>query len=449
MQLFHYQAFIILSLNFITSFSYSVTVTQQLLPYSSSLVMHFGLVESRNETGYYVGLLACSTMVGRTLLAPIWGHLADVHGRKPLIEFSVLSIFVISLLFSIVPNYLAALALRLMLGVLNSLSIVAKSAASECVPKEFVSYAMMMYTTGSFIGEVFGTGLGGILVGLVFEDYPYAMPNLIVAFLALSILLVVRFQFVETLPPSQRSSEPFSIRVLLDIMSTKTVLLLLTIYGLSCFITLAMQELVPLICWAEESVGGLNMSPQKIGGVLTISCSIALIVQQFIYGRIVKRYGHYTVTMKAQRYMLPIIFLLPFTKHTGDYYWVMLVFGLVSVYMLNFQAITGVFIQLNESVPDDKRGKLNGLGILWCAGFQIIAPIFAGSSLAWSLSINTFPLDLHFTFILLSVIVGFQIFFYCKVKEEMAKDEMKFMELEAIPIDDSGERSPVSFMIEK
>lgn len=401
--------------------------------------MHYGLVDSRNETGYYVGLLACVTMIGRAFTAPIWGHYADVYGRKPLIEFSVASILVVSLSFGFAPNYLSAVVLRLLLGGLSSLSVVAKSAASECVPKEHVATAMMMYTTGSSIGEVLGAGLGGLLTGLVFEAYPYAFPNLIVAFTAAVILVLVRLFFKETLPESERSRTPFSFKVLFEIMDSKLVLLLLLIYGLSCFTTLAMQELVPLICWAEVSVGGLNMEPNQIGGVLTVAMCVAILLQQFIYARIVKKHGHLLVTMRAQRLMVPIIFLLPFTKHTGDFYWVMLVLGLVTVYMLNFQAITGIFIQLNQSVADDKRGKLNGLGILWCAAFQIISPIFAGSSLAWSLSVNVFPFDLHFVFILLTLIVAFQVFANYKVSQVLANDVLQFTELK--PIDEASDHS--------
>ena len=60
-----------------------------LQPFVSRMVMDFGLASSRNETGYYTGLVAASLYVSRAVASPLWGEFADNHGRKPTMLISL------------------------------------------------------------------------------------------------------------------------------------------------------------------------------------------------------------------------------------------------------------------------------------------------------------------------------------------------------------------------
>jgi MFS family permease len=437
MQSFHYQALLIFACSFINAVSISVLLTQQIMPYISSLIMHFGLVDSRNDTGYYVGIIASAALFGRAFTAPVWGHLADLYGRRPLLIFSLVVVTVVSLVFSFVPNFLVAVGLRLCLGSLCSISVVAKTAATECVPDDSASTAMMMYSTGYTIGEVLGTAIGGFTTGRGLENYPYALPNLIVAGLSAVILLLFWLYFKETLPVSGRCTEPFSCKGLFYIMQDRVVLMLLVAYGLSSFVSEAITQLIPLLCWADRSHGGLNMDPQMISGVLTAAMCIAVVLQQGLYIRLVAKFGLSSVTYRALLLRIPLLLLLPWFSHAGQYYWVLLVAGLVTIYIFSFQVYIGIFTLLNSSIPNDKRGKLNGLGVWWACTFQGVSSIVSGSAFAWSLSINTFPVDYHLAFFVLSLVAAVQVALYSKTK---SADKQSFIELQQVGGDSQAEK---------
>mmetsp|Transcript_29264 Transcript_29264/g.52335 ORF Transcript_29264/g.52335 Transcript_29264/m.52335 type:complete len:440 (-) Transcript_29264:3-1322(-) len=422
MQSYHYQAALILLCNFINGFSYTVNPKQQLFPYASSMVMSFGLVESRNDTGYYVGLIASVTMLGRAISAPFWGHMADVHGRKPIIEVSLASTALVSFLFAFVPNYPTAVLLRFLLGSMNSIAVVAKTAASECVPKSFVSTGMMLYSSGFFIGEALGTGFGGLMFGVLSESFPYAFPNLFVALASAANLVLVRLYFYETLPLSERSSKPFSFKPFFSIINSRLILLLLNSFALNCYISTSFQELVPLVCWAEKSYGGLRMDPQTIGELLTVSTTLSITIQQFIYSSLVRRYGGTQVTLNATKMMAPLIFILSFSSLAGRLHPVFFIIGLVGVYMLIFQVNTGLFVLMNEAVSVDNRGKLNGIGILFCCGARSVAAISSGSLFAWSLSINSFPADHHLVFFMLALTAFTEYMFVKSISRHVSKE---------------------------
>jgi MFS family permease len=404
MEGYHYQVVILLLCSFINGFSYTVNHTQQLFPYASSLVMSFGLVDSRNETGYFVGIIASATMLGRALSAPIWGHIADVYGRKLVLVVSMSTTVVVSLLFSVVPNYPLAVLLRTCLGSFSAMAVVGKTAVAECVPRDLASTGMMVYTSGFFIGESIGTGVGGLLYGLWLQDFPWALPNLLCAAVSLIVLVLLLLFFHETLPKADRSTESFSFRPFFSILNSRQVGRLVSALAISCFISTAFHELVPLLCWAEKSHGGLDMSPQTIGGMLTASTTVSITLQQFAYPRLVKRYGSSAVTVKAASCMTLLILVLPFSAVAGSWYWLLFLTGLVGIYMLMFQVNTGVFVLMNDAVPVDKRGKLNGVGMLFCCIFRSMSAVSTGSTFAWSLGVNSFPIDYHLVFLLLGLL---------------------------------------------
>jgi hypothetical protein len=210
--------------------------------------------------------------------------------------------------------------------------------------------------------------------------------------------------------------------------------MLLVAYGLSSFVSEAITQLIPLLCWADRSHGGLSMDPQKISGVLTAAMCIAVVLQQGLYIRLVAKFGLSSVTYRAMLMRVPLLLLIPWFSHADQYYWVLLVAGLVTIYILSFQVFTGIFTQLNNSIPNDKRGKLNGLGVQWACTFQGVSSIVSGSAFAWSLSINSFPVDYHLAFFVLSLVVAVQAALYTKTK---SADRLTFIELQRI-----GEVSP-------
>lgn len=63
-------------------------------------------------TGYYAGYVASSFTFGRFLSAYVWGHAADVIGRKPVIVTGLSAIVVCSVAFGLSTSFAFAIASR-------------------------------------------------------------------------------------------------------------------------------------------------------------------------------------------------------------------------------------------------------------------------------------------------------------------------------------------------
>ena len=66
--------------------------------------MDFGLASSRNETGYYTGLVGAALFVSRSIAAPLWGKYADTYGRKPTMLISLAAQAVLVMLYAVAVN---------------------------------------------------------------------------------------------------------------------------------------------------------------------------------------------------------------------------------------------------------------------------------------------------------------------------------------------------------
>jgi MFS family permease len=159
MQSYHYQTLLILLVNLCSGLSASV-----INPFVDSIVMNFGMVETRNETGYYAGLLSASYMLARTVCSPIWGVLVDRIGRRVCVIVNLLGILFSTSTFPFVSSFWQAILLRIMLGALSSSPVACRATATEACPPEYQPKALLFYSMGFNIGMISGSSIGGILL---------------------------------------------------------------------------------------------------------------------------------------------------------------------------------------------------------------------------------------------------------------------------------------------
>lgn len=76
------QTLVIVLLSICSSFSITVSSTQQLTAYSSQMIIDFGLAKNRDGTSFYVGLLQPWADWGN-FGGLFSGVLADKYGRRP------------------------------------------------------------------------------------------------------------------------------------------------------------------------------------------------------------------------------------------------------------------------------------------------------------------------------------------------------------------------------
>jgi MFS family permease len=181
--------------------------------YTGAMVVHLGVASTKDEAGYFAGLLAASFMIGRGTTALVWGILADKYGRRPVLITCCLAMIVFQLMFGFSVSFGMAIASRFFLGFFNGLVGTSKTAVAELVPGDDVrlqSKAMGILGGAVSFGQLIGPSVGGWLADPVkqfpatykgnqfLEKFPFILPNIIGAFSALMSTVAVYCFLPET-----------------------------------------------------------------------------------------------------------------------------------------------------------------------------------------------------------------------------------------------------------
>ena len=190
--------------------------------YTGAMVVHLGIAPTRDEAGYYAGLLAASFMIGRGMTALVWGIMADRYGRRPVLLTCCCAMIVFQILFGCATSFAMALAARFFLGFFNGLVGTSKTAVAELVPGDDVklqSKAMGILGGAVSFGQLIGPSVGGWLADPVQQypdqydkdsfliDVPFVLPNIVGAVFALVATIAVYFFLPETRTVASSSND--------------------------------------------------------------------------------------------------------------------------------------------------------------------------------------------------------------------------------------------------
>ncbi|WP_060461409.1 MFS transporter [Leuconostoc mesenteroides] len=122
-------------------------------------ISHF----NQAQVSFYAGISYAASYLGVILVSPIWGKIADQHGRKPMLLRTAAGMGIVIILLSCVTNIWQIIILRLCQGLFDGYtpSVIALIAAET--PLEERSVVISKLSTGYIIGGLMGPLIGGVL----------------------------------------------------------------------------------------------------------------------------------------------------------------------------------------------------------------------------------------------------------------------------------------------
>lgn len=109
----------------------------------------------------YVGFLSVGPGLTMAIMAPIWGKLADIYGRKMMILRAMGAGSIILFLMGIVTTPIMLLGLRTLQGAFTGTVTAANTFVAANTPKDKLSYAIGFLASATFLGYSIGPALGG------------------------------------------------------------------------------------------------------------------------------------------------------------------------------------------------------------------------------------------------------------------------------------------------
>src|SRR5438445_8911266 len=168
------------------------------LPFLPLYLKEIG-VSPESAVVFWSGALVTSTGVSLAIFSPIWGALADRHGRKLMVLRAMLIGGLIIAVMGLVQNVGEFLVLRILQGMFTGTIAAATALVAGIVPRERLAWSMGLLQTSVYVGISAGPVLGGLIAQAVGIRGTFFVDG---AMLAIAGVFVWHFVHEHFSPPS-------------------------------------------------------------------------------------------------------------------------------------------------------------------------------------------------------------------------------------------------------
>ncbi|TDY49716.1 DHA1 family multidrug resistance protein-like MFS transporter [Alicyclobacillus sacchari] len=128
-------------------------------------------VKNQHAVEVWAGVVASSNFLMSAIMSPIWGGVADKHGKKMMVMRTTLAIAIATCLMGFSRNVYELLIIRMLQGAFSGFSASANALVASVIPEERLGYALGWLSTFAMVGSLLGPLLGGVLVDTFHHNY--------------------------------------------------------------------------------------------------------------------------------------------------------------------------------------------------------------------------------------------------------------------------------------
>jgi MFS transporter, DHA1 family, multidrug resistance protein len=223
-------------------------------------------VTSIESVDVWAGVINGSTSFVAAFASPIWGRVADKHGRKLSLLRSSLAIGIFTALMGLATNVWWFFGARAVMGAFAGFSTAAIALVASQAPERRLGYALGWLATGQLVGSLIGPVIGGIIADFTGS---YRVPFFCAGGITLLTLALVWAIVREDFIPSNTVGAARSLFSGLRLLTGSTGLLAL--FFVLLMAQLSVRTVQPVVTlFVQELVG----SPPEIATLSGIAFSV-------------------------------------------------------------------------------------------------------------------------------------------------------------------------------
>ncbi len=345
------------------SFTTIVAMTL-ILPFLPLYVEQLG-VSDHAAIVQWSGVAYGATFFTAALVAPLWGRLADLYGRKLMLIRASLGMAIAMSLIGMATDVYQLVFLRLLTGLLGGYASGSTVLVATQTPKARTGWALGTLASGIMAGNLVGPLIGGALPPLIGIRWTFWLAGAVifVTFLATSFFIREEWRAPKTKAEKRQvgwAAIPDKRPVM--VMLLAGMLLMLANMSIEPIITVYVAQLVNDPA-RVTIVAGLVMSAAALGSILSASR----------LGNLADRVGHWNVIVAALG--VSALLLIPQAFVTQGWQLIVLRFlmGLSLGGLL--PCITAV---IRHNVPDNAAGTVLGYATSSQYVGQVVGPLAGG-----------------------------------------------------------------------
>jgi MFS transporter, DHA1 family, tetracycline resistance protein len=275
-----------------------------LMPVSAYIVREY------SADALSVTMLTVIYAAGQFFAAPLLGRLSDRYGRRPVLLLCVFGSAIGYFMFGLGGALWVLFLSRLIDGITGGNISVANAYIADITPPEERAKNFALIGAAFGVGFVLGPAIGGAL-----SQISLAAPAYLAGILSLLNVVLGFFALPESLPAEKRNRQPLRLGDANPLASISgfarrpTLGLLLLVYVLFYFAFNGINSILSIFAIDRYAV-----PPTDFAALLVVSGIGNIVVQGFLVGRLVPRFGEKTlvaVSLALQAVLVVVVYLVP------------------------------------------------------------------------------------------------------------------------------------------
>ncbi|MPZ22227.1 MAG: MFS transporter [Dehalococcoidia bacterium] len=337
-------------------------------------------VDDPGEAAFWTGIAMAATGVSMFVFSPVWGSLADRHGRRPMLIRAVIGGMILISLQGLAQNVWQLILLRGLQGAF--MGIVGASAAlvASSTPPREMGYAMGLIQSARFSSQTVGPVIGGALalaIGFretfIFTAGLYGLGLFMVVFL-------VREEFTPEPEPEGGRRGLFSMqRDIAAVAAVPALFAVIVIYYFLFASNAFVRPVLPVVLQDINPDANLELEAGFAFGMLAVASAVSSILVGRAAGIVGYRLALAASTVGAGLCYLPMILV-------GSFAQLLLLMAAIGLFSGGMLAAASALI--GTLAPPGRQGAAFGLSTSAQALALATAPI-AGGITASSLGVRS------------------------------------------------------------
>ena len=348
----------------LSSFTTVVGITL-ILPFLPLFVEELG-VSAHAAIVQWSGIAYGATFLAAALVAPLWGRLGDIYGRKLMLVRASLGMAVAISLMGMAGNIWQLVALRLFTGLAGGYASGSMVLVATQTPKSKSAWALGLLSSGIMAGNLVGPLVGGSLPPVIGIRNTFLVVGVVIF---LAFLATVFFIKEEKRPAIRKKAAKASAGWSTIPHKGPVIAMLFT----GMLLMFANMSIEPIITVYVAQLAGDPAQVTIIAGVVMSAAALGSILSASALGKLADRIGYWRVITGALA--VAAILLIPQVFVSSSWQLIVLRFFMGVALGGLLPCITAV---IRHSVPDSTAGGVLGLSISSQYVGQVAGPVLGG-----------------------------------------------------------------------
>ncbi|MEQ1953627.1 MFS transporter [Mesorhizobium yinganensis] len=327
-------------------------------------------VEQLGVTGHaaivqWSGVAYGATFFSAAIVAPLWGRLADLYGRKLMLIRASLGMFVAISLMGMAQDVYQLVALRLFVGLAGGYASGSTILVATHTPKARSGWALGVLSSGIMAGSLVGPLIGGVLPAVIGIRGTFLASGGVIFITFLATCFLIKEGPRRRVPKAERQRSGWS-----AIPDPRPVVAMLATGALLMVANMSIEPIIAVY------VGQLVDDPADItivAGVVMAAAALGSILSASRLGKLADRIGHWPVIVGALGVSALLLIPQAFVESAWQLVALRFLMGLALGGLL--PCITSV---IRHNVPDRVAGTTLGYATSSQYVGQVVGPLLGG-----------------------------------------------------------------------